>query len=87
MDFQSYSPKRLVGLVTGAGEYTSAPWPRPNRSVVTKATREHSDKGREIFRVSDGEVIGVMHADEAWAFVNDELDRIAYWNHAAKCAP
>lgn len=31
--------------------------------------RPHSDKGREVFRKSDGEVIGIFDAKDAWAFL------------------
>ncbi len=37
--FASHSPKRLVGLVTGAGEMNANPWPAPNRSIVSRRTR------------------------------------------------
>lgn len=42
--FKSHEPKRLVGLITGAGEITSAAWPVPNRSIVSKKTREHEQR-------------------------------------------
>lgn len=32
--------------------------------------RAYSDKGREIYRLKDGTIVGVMHAYEAWTFVH-----------------
>ena len=44
--FKSHEPKRLVGLVTGAGELNSLAWPAPHRGLVTKATREYERGGK-----------------------------------------
>ncbi len=44
MSFKSHEPKRIIGLVIGAGEINSLPWPAPNRNLVTKCTREHEVK-------------------------------------------
>ncbi len=38
--FRSHTPKRIVALITGAGELANAPWPYPNRNLVTAKTRE-----------------------------------------------